>query len=284
MISIIICSINNKRFLQLEENIIESIGEITYEIIKIDNSIKNKSITSVYNLGISKSRYEYLLFIHEDILFHTKCWGKELIDIFDNNLDLGLIGIAGASIKTKLPSGWWDCKEEFKSINIIQHLSNNKIEEQNIGFEKSSLNEVVVIDGVFMAMRKKVNVFFDKRIEGFHGYDFNIAFEVQKKGYKIGVTNKILIEHFSLGNLNSSWLDSIVHIHNVYDSLLPLSLNKEINKRENEIFSCKSLINHCLTKGNKVLFFKYWFRLIILKPNSKMHKNLVFYLLKKIIK
>ena len=51
MISIIICSIKNDFFIQLESNIAETIGTIEYEIIRIDNRIEELPITQAYNKG-----------------------------------------------------------------------------------------------------------------------------------------------------------------------------------------------------------------------------------------
>lgn len=283
MISIIICSVNEFFCTQLEKNIDKTIGDVVYEIIKIENSINSIPITQVYNLGISKSKGDYLLFIHEDILFHTKYWGRKLIEIFENNLDYGMISIAGASVKTKIPSGWWDCEERYKALNIIQHLPNNKVVNQNFGFEKGDLQEVVVVDGVFMAVRKKTNVFFDELLDGFHCYDLNISFEIQKKGYKIGVTNQILIEHFSLGSLSLNWLTSTIKFHKKNQELLPLKV-ESINNNINEALSCERLVYQCFNKGQKKLFFKYWLKLFLLKPISLIHLILMKNIFTKVIR
>ena len=107
MISIVICSIDSKKYEKLKKNIEETIGELSFEIIKIDNSIEKISITKAYNLGVDKSKYDILLFIHEDILFHTFNWGNILISKFKES-SIGLLGIdavarvGGAAIGTTL--------------------------------------------------------------------------------------------------------------------------------------------------------------------------------------
>ena len=79
MISIIIC--NRKKVLdpKLENNIKSTIG-IEYEIINIDNSDNRYNIFQAYNKGIQKSKYPYICFMHDDILYHTVNWGKNIID------------------------------------------------------------------------------------------------------------------------------------------------------------------------------------------------------------
>lgn len=75
MISIIICSRNKNIDSELEQNILDTIGNIVYEVINIDNSTNNYSIFQAYNKGTQIAKYPYLCFMHEDILFHTADWG-----------------------------------------------------------------------------------------------------------------------------------------------------------------------------------------------------------------
>lgn len=229
MISIIICSRNKTISNDLYQNITTTIG-CEFELIVIDNSLNQYSIFEAYNLGIGKSTSEFLCFIHDDILFHTQGWGVLLIRIFIKNKKAGLIGIAGAKIKTKMPSAWWECPEKYHVINIIQHTNDNKIESQVVGFEQNSIQEeVVVIDGVFMVMRKIKDILFNTKMKGFHNYDLNISFEFNAKNYQILVTRQIVIEHFSNGVIDKTWYDSCLKLHQLYHNILPLKTDNLIN-------------------------------------------------------
>lgn len=283
MISIIICSRKKTIPDQLSIIISETIG-CEYELVIIDNSQNRYSIFEAYNIGIEKSKGNYLCFIHDDIVFHTKGWGSLLIDIFTINPDYGLIGVAGSSQKTRTPSGWWDCDPIYKSVNLIQHYPSGKVVKEQQGFENSILNEAVIVDGVFLALRKEMNVVFDSKLKGFHNYDLNIAIETKRKKYKIGVTNQILIEHFSIGNLNNEWLESIIKTHNYYHNFLPMAIDGNLDY-DAEIFSLKRLINHCLLiKRNKKRVLKYcvilFFKEPFCKSNIKLFKKSLSYLKK----
>ena len=176
MISVIICSRAKTISTLLQENIANTIG-VDYELIVIDNSRNKYSIFEAYNTGISKSNGEILCFIHDDINLKTQNWGGVLANIFDKNQNIGLIGVAGSKSKTKMPSAWWNCPDEDLCINIIQHYSNQKIEHWQKGFNENSEQEVVAIDGVFMAARKLDTVLFNKNMKGFHNYDLNFSCE-----------------------------------------------------------------------------------------------------------
>jgi glycosyltransferase involved in cell wall biosynthesis len=282
MISIIICSRHPSISDDLQGNIDATIG-CEYELIVIDNSKNQYSIFEAYNLGIEKSLGEYLCFIHDDILFHTHGWGELLTGIFASYQNYGLIGVAGSSQKTKIPSGWWDCQDKYKSINIIQHYPGSKLVRETLGFENSILNEVVFVDGVFLALRKKINVRFNEKLKGYHNYDFNIAIETIKKDYKVGVTNQILMEHFSIGNLNQEWIKSTIKAHEFYKEYLPLSI-RHFNDEENEIFGCKRFVSHCLNSSEKYLALKYSLNLFLSIPISKA--NFIYFIktVKKIVK
>lgn len=272
MLSVIICS-RSPEISKLEVNIQATVG-IDYELIVIDNSSNQYSIFQAYNIGIERSKFKYLCFIHDDVRIHTVGWGKKIIELFSENSQIGLLGVAGSKVKTKIPSGWWDCDEEDKYLNIIQHFNDGKSEKQNMGFEADSLKEAVVIDGVFMVLRKDITVRFNEKFPGFHGYDLALSFEVIRKGFKIGITNSILIEHFSFGIQNGAWLNSIIRIHQYYKKDLALSLDsKNLNKQE--IKNCTEIMKKCLNLGMKKWFFYYWLELFYLKPVSKFHFKFV---------
>ena len=278
MISIIICSreINLKPL--LIENIKKTIG-CDYELIVIDNSRNTYSIFEAYNLGIEKSVGSFLCFIHDDILFHTQNWGTIVKTIFDSDNNIGLLGLAGSKVKTKMPSAWFNCDVSESVYNVIQHIPKDKKEEWFFGFV-NPLEELVVIDGFFMVIKKECQVYFNVTLKGFHNYDLNISFEVLKKGYKIVGTNEILIEHFSLGNVNKDWVQSTYQIHKMYHKFLPLNLELNKNNKEHEIINAKLFINKSLNFGFKYIALKVWCELFLLQPISKYHFRFWINLLK----
>lgn len=285
MISVIICSRTQNISNVLYENIKGTIG-CEYELLIIDNSKNQYSIFEAYNIGIEKSKGENLCFIHDDILLHTQDWGLAIVHIFANNLKIGLIGVAGAKSKTKMPSGWWDCQENQKVIHIIQHFPNNEKEKMMTGFENNSNTEVVVIDGVFMAARKTDKIRFNKAMTSFHNYDLNISFEYLKNGYKILVTNEILVAHFSAGSLNKAWYESSSTFHKLYKNYLPIDISRQVNNVE----SNKTEFNLGLSFITKLIEHKlywdaiyWWFEIFKLKPIAKYHYRFWKRMLKNVI-
>lgn len=280
MISVIICSRTSTIGTALSENIKNSIG-CEYELISIDNSKNTYSIFEAYNLGIQKSKFDFLCFIHDDVFIYKKNWGECILDIFNKDQRIGLIGVAGSKIKSKMPSPWWNCPENQKAINIVQHYNHKNREKMALGFGKSSNVEAMVIDGVFIAARKDDNIRFDTGMRGFHNYDLNISFEYKKWNYKIIITNQVGLEHYSTGSLNGDWVKSTYRIHRKYKNILPLKIAPNVIKKEIEIANAVSFLEECITYKKYGIGVLVWSELLILYPKWKWHIRLLYRLLKK---
>jgi len=279
MISIIICSRTKTISDRLFHNLDETIG-CSYELIIIDNSKNEYSIFEAYNKGLEESKSEIVCFIHDDINILTKNWGAILMDIFSKNKNIGLVGVAGSKSKTKMPSAWWDSYKENLSMNIIQFFSDGKKTHWNEGFDYGDLQEVVAIDGVFMAAKKIESISFNTQLSGFHNYDMNLSLEYLKNEYSVMVTNKILLEHFSIGALDKSWCLSTLQIHKLYKELLPLSKSDHLLSKNIEFNNGVKFVTKLLEFNIKKPAFFLWLRLFQIKPFSKFH----FYFLQKIFK
>lgn len=280
MISIIICSRAQTISNDLSGNIRNTIGS-DYELIVIDNSQNEYSIFEAYNLGILRSKGDFHCFMHDDILIHTQNWGKILERIFNADSQIGLIGIAGSKIKTKMPSAWWDCEDSCKRMSLIQHFANKEIRNWQIGWNNEAVEEVVAIDGVFMLARKVEGIKFNERLKGFHNYDLNLSFEYISKGLKIVVTKNILIEHFSMGKLDQSWYDSTLQVHKMYKKLLPLSAQGSYDFKKGEAKNGIRFITGLLDFKMLKEAFTLWLMLFFLKPMSKFHYHFVKEYIKK---
>ncbi|SHG40241.1 glycosyltransferase [Chryseobacterium sp. OV279] len=211
MLSIIISSYQKNYYDDLVKNIGETIGDgFQYEIIQIWNP-NLMGITKAYNQGAEQSVYENLLFIHEDILFHTNGWGEKLLAHL-NQPNAGIIGLAGSSYVPVAPSSW-TVSEQYNFVHILQG-NKEKSASTLINTTKERLHKVYAVDGVFIAVKKEVfNAFKfnEELLKGFHGYDLDFSLRVSRK-FQNYIIDDILIEHFSQGNLDQKWLDANILI------------------------------------------------------------------------
>lgn len=242
MISVIICSVNKDFANQVKSNIEDTIG-VQWETIIIDNTINPAPITKVYNAGAAKAKYDTLCFVHEDVLFKTQNWGLKILEYFNQNKKLGLIGVGGSKYKSKTPSGWF-CglpKLDCCSISHLDRAGNKELLLMNPDQGKR-IQQVVTVDGVFMCCPKNVwleTKFNEVLLTDFHLYDIDFSIRVSEK-YESAVTFEIDILHIVKGNhYGDKWLESTLLWHKHFNKRLPLSfgLHTKEKKVESQIVS-----------------------------------------------
>lgn len=222
MISLVVCSISESDFKRLSESISNTIG-VEFEIVRINNLLENLSIAQAYNRGADLARFDYLVFVHEDVVFYTQNWGLILIRYFKTLKKVGVLGIAGSSYQPISPTDWWVSDKRYIHSNF---LSNSKGGIQGQGVLKCQGEQipqkVFSLDGMFLALKKSVflEFSFDESLEGFHGYDTDLCYQVGQKYQNYFLPN-ILLEHFSVGNPNSDWLKNTIAANK---KILPLIL------------------------------------------------------------
>lgn len=223
MVSIIISSYQPKYYFALEKNIAETVG-VPYEIIKIENP-GLMGIAVAYNKGAKKARFENLLFLHEDVLFHTQNWGEKLIKHLEDP-ETGVVGVAGSDYVPTAPCGWYINGRSF--LHLIQNDKSHS-QPQHIDNTSQNKHSAYALDGVFLAMQKsKFNNFrFDEKIGGFHAYDIDLSLRFAKK-YKNYVIGDILIEHFSEGSPDKNFTEGNILVRKKWGSLFQTMYSRKI--------------------------------------------------------
>jgi hypothetical protein len=228
MISIIIASVNPAFLSKIKANIAEKIG-IPYELLIFENKSK-KGLCELYNLGGIQAKYEILCYMHEDVEIETDHWGSIVIEYFKRT-DLGVLGLAGSTYKSVTPSGW-GADDQQKSVNFrnfIQHFK--RLDQQPLheyyNPEKLSEVEVTTLDGMWFCTTKTIVSKFpfdEHRLKGFHCYDMDFCLNVGLK-FRLMVTYKILLTHFSEGGYNKDWVEDTLTLHSKWNNTLPRSIS-----------------------------------------------------------
>lgn len=256
MLSIIISSYQPHYFSALEKNIAETIG-IPYEIIKIDNP-GLMGICKAYNQGAAKAKFDYLLFVHEDIEFITQNWGENLLNHL-NYPESGIIGLAGCSYIPNVPFAWWDNFEDT-SMNILQFDK----EQLLYSYAVSEKKTIAALDGVFLSCRKKIweKYKFSNKLQGFHGYDLDFTIRVAND-YNNYIINDITLKHFSDGKADHNWWKEILRARELYNQPKRIGINKKKELRYYQLFERRmaefSLSNskNLLLRYNKPRYIGY---------------------------
>lgn len=241
MISIIVSTHKPQMLERFSVSLSQSIG-VEYELISIENHAKY-SICEVYNLGVERSIYPYLCFVHEDVILKTKNWGNRLISILENDPKIGLIGVAGSKFKSTYPlSGWGQgpSLSKYKRGHIYHQLGT--ADKSYLNFDESiifkEVEDVVCLDGVFLFSKKEVFMhcrFDDKMLTHFHGYDLDISLQIFFQSYRVLVDRGIELIHFSGGNYSSEYTVANKKIMRKWLFKLPVA-SKDLNLSCFEIF------------------------------------------------
>ena len=206
MISLIVCSRSPSCPDSFSKHIETTIGELPYEIIWIDNSNNQRNICQAYNYGLSKARYDYLCFLHEDIIIYTNDWGKKSIDAMSDK-SVGMLGVQGCVYFCESTTYW--NRSLFRKANYILEKDGVKIRITEQDYPSG--NDVVVIDGMWMFARAECfenSIRFDEEhFHNFHMYDMDLSLQMIKRGYKIRIIEDLWIEHLSMGNYDKSFFE-----------------------------------------------------------------------------
>ncbi|WP_412467658.1 glycosyltransferase [Pedobacter sp. KLB.chiD] len=236
MISIVTCSINPKKLALLQQSLVETTFH-PYELIVIDNTEHKYSICSAYNFGASKSKFEYLCFVHEDIIFKTQNWDINFINHFEKNANISLIGVVGNTVKTAFPSGVYSIVQHTNRMNQLQAVLNEKPIHYYHNPKYEMHSEVATLDGMLLGTKKifwqKYN-FDDLTLMDFHGYDIDFSLAMAQLG-KVVVVYDMLIEHASSGGNTVAWIESQLKITKKWSASLPVQIeadHKTLRERE----------------------------------------------------
>jgi hypothetical protein len=224
MLSIIVSSCEDTLLSNLSNSIESTVG-IEYELIPVKNENAKYSLSDAYNLGASEARFGTLLFVHEDVIFHTENWGRLLVHHIENLPNVGVIGIAGSTYKPFVPSTWHFERNDPLSFRFIQGFKYISQPNQLRELNASSVRPVVCLDGVFLAIKRSTfeTARFDESVEGFHAYDTAFSLRVAEN-YQNYFVPDILIEHLSEGKISDQWLINALKVQQRWKMKLPRSI------------------------------------------------------------
>ncbi len=184
-------------------------------------------LTKIYDdmLKYDKVSDNVVVFMHDDIEFLKKGWGNELLRLFNDNPEYGIIGVAGSAQFDEM-GAWWNYPNKYGQV---LHRSEGKswLTAFSPLLDKD-LEEVCVIDGLFIAVcRDRLKSGFDLNVDKFDFYDITFCLDNYLKGVKIGVTTNIRIAHNSVGKLKDSWYKNREYANNKYKDYYPINVKNK---------------------------------------------------------
>jgi GT2 family glycosyltransferase len=171
----------------------------TEEVIFKENN--KESLHKVYNKAIDfaiQEDVENLVLVHDDVILEN--YSEEKLNTLFNKFDV--IGVAGTTqVKLQSPALWHIMGGGFGSGNLHGAVAHGNEKEKHMTPFGTYPKRVVLLDGVFLAISRKVfkKIRFDESCPSkWHFYDLDYTMQCHKAGFKLGVGD-ILITHNSPG-------------------------------------------------------------------------------------
>ena len=205
------------------ESVKNTVGCKTKVIFVVnDNSL---SLSRLYHSMMINQQIDtdIIVFCHDDIEFLKPGCGEEVIRLFNNNKKFGMIGVAGSAEFDEM-GAWWNYNKKFGQV-LHKHDGKSWLTAFS-PLLKKDLEEVCVIDGLFMAVkRSRVTRNFDPELPGFDFYDIDFCLANFLDGKtKIGVTTNIRLAHKSIGELSENWYKNRDIINKKYSEAYPIKI------------------------------------------------------------
>lgn len=200
----------------------ESSGLKNCQVIEKENPGKF-SLTQIYNEIFDESKFDIVVFCHDDIYFEKNYWAKRIIEHFEKNSEYGILGVAGTTYYPQ--SGmWWEIQGEMVGQVYHQHEGKKWLSEYNKPFG-SKIIDTVIVDGVFFAIKKSnIKHKFDESVEGFHFYDTTFCIQNFLSGVKVGTISNVPLTHLSVGMVNQQWDNNRKIFAEKFKDKLPIKL------------------------------------------------------------
>lgn len=149
------------------------------EMIPIENI---NYMTKGYNYALSKDNAKYKVYIHQDVYFNNKDFLIEMLDIFKNNPQIGIMGVVGSEDIPK--SGiWWNSNKKYGKVydSCTGKMQLLKFHDVSTEYESVSL-----LDGLIMITQNDIP-WREDVFTGWHFYDASQCLEFIKAGYIVAI-------------------------------------------------------------------------------------------------
>ncbi len=141
-----------------------------------------KSMTSGYNEGMNASDAKYKVYMHQDTFIVEKLFIQKMLDVFQQNDQIGALGIVGAEKLSKDGVMWHEQRcGNFYRLDELRAAGFHNIEAVEGDFQ-----EVEVVDGLLIATQYDIP-WREDIFKGWDFYDVSQCLEFRRAGYKVVV-------------------------------------------------------------------------------------------------
>lgn len=217
MISVIICSRDDAKYLAVSACYQRVLPATPFEIIRISDA---SGLAEGFNRGIERAHGDTLLFCHDDIEVIEPAFYQRLVGHLEH---ADLIGVAGT---TRLVSGRWDEAGPPYSYGQVVHPNSKSgwLELAIWSAPSRRIGGMQALDGLLLCGRRDLfnALKFDQQtFRGFHLYDIDLTYRAFLAGYRLAVCCDLGIVHHSPGHYDNQWAAEAQAFQNKHRGTLP---------------------------------------------------------------
>ena len=206
MISVIICSIDDRRFAAVEATYRRILAGSGFEIIRIGDAT---SMCQGYNRGLAQSRGETLIFSHDDIEIHA----DDFLARLQGHLTRAeVVGVAGTTLLCGPAWAWAGPPHVYgqlgQFVRAKQPGASDQFEAAIFSAPARHVGRMQALDGVFLACHRRVaeaTPFDEQTFNGWHHYDVDFTYRAFVGGFNLAVGCDLDLIHFSGGAWDQAW-------------------------------------------------------------------------------
>lgn len=159
----------------------------TYECIAVRGA---PSMARGHNIGMSQTDAKYKVYLHQDLNIVEPDFVPKMLQIFDADANIGVMGVAGAT-SLPLEGVWWVGTETF---GCVYHEDHDIGRSHASTFSKAPAPDALYVpakalDGLLLATQYDL-VWRDDLFDHWHFYDLSQCFEFLRKDYAVVIANQ----------------------------------------------------------------------------------------------
>ncbi len=149
------------------------------------------SLTEGYNRGMRASNAKYKIYMHQDVFILYPYFLQSVLDIFESDKEIGMIGMVGAE-KMSVDGVMW---HTYRRGNLYESINEEFMDELSYDTYQYNFQDelwsVEAIDGLMMITSKDIP-WREDIFDAWDFYDVSQSFEMIRAGYKVVVPEQKL--------------------------------------------------------------------------------------------
>ena len=150
------------------------------------------SMAAGYQQAMEASNAKYKIYLHQDVFVINPRLISNLLNIFQSDIKVGMVGVAGAAKLRQDQPAWWISELSTLFGTCYTRLSENEMVRNYYGEVPGGPGayvHVAAIDGLFMATQYDLPWRADL-FQGWHFYDISQSREFINAGYKVVIPHQ----------------------------------------------------------------------------------------------